>query len=710
MNNFRAIVCLLLVGLFSLGLLACESEVSTSAVAPDPASPTEAAAPIPVKDRETPIAALVASPSATFVEPKETPSPPAETASTPVAIPTAAPTVVVAPLPTPTKPITPTLALVPLPTRVGAPVAPPRPTAMRLPTPPASSPQTATPLPTTHTTSDATPAGQRPVFDFPWQKDGLTRVEEVAQDALKKIQRSYPDVGLALLRMQWLDLSDGITKDEVLAIHYFLENARDHGDVFLRLISFPWFSDDDEREQVIFEGNAGYAILRLASVDPSLAHTVMDLPWVADGISGTEYERLNDFADDVSGLNANSAGYAAEPIRQRLAEFLGGGGQEAPVATPVPSQAGRPSAAPTPIPNVPLRDFGWAHDGLTDWEQQALQHIYLLELESPDAARTVLSYSWLSDGISVVDRRPPYSPEVTALNVLSSVAKADPAAAKSMADLPWVADGIDEEVYETGILANISYFADNFAVGNLVKQPWLTDGVDDDEYSALNSIREMVSVDGPMAKRVAEFPWIGNGRAGRTIYDLQSIAKENVSLARLLVGLPWLGDDLTWDESSTIGDINSMVNKGLSRYVMEIVDNPGILGENRTIHSAFFDSLTGLLRSDQERGLRIINQPWFQDGLTEEEEARVVVAADLFKGGLVERDTDLWWNRLAVFDKVLEDGKVRSQVYDRPYGRLHLFVVTPSSSDQLDDNVFQEVRTGIENIEDFMEALGRLPT
>ena len=149
-----------------------------------------------------------------------------------------------------------------------------------------------------------------------------------------------------------------------------------------------------------------------------------------------------------------------------------------------------------------------------------------------------------------------------------------------------------------------------FDIDNLT---WVADGITVGERQAMDQIRDLATIDRSMSQRVAGSPWLSDGVTEDELWmltDLRVIAGDHPEIAVLVTTVP---------------------------------DQTGRLIK------AVLSSLQWILSSDGGRSEQFLGQSWFQDGLTEDEAALIVVLRsvadsedvfrDLLQGGHVRSDT-----------------------------------------------------------------------
>ena len=163
-----------------------------------------------------------------------------------------------------------------------------------------------------------------------------------------------------------------------------------------------------------------------------------------------------------------------------------------------------------------------------------------------------------------------------------------------------------------------------FDIDNL---PWVADGVTGDERQAMDQILAFATIDRSMSQRVA--------------------------------GSPWLSDGVTEDDLGMLADLRDFADSHpeIAVLVTTVPDQTGRLIE------AVLSSLQWILSSDGGRSEQFLGQSWFQDGLTEDEAALIVVL-----GSAADSED--------VFRDLLQGGHVRSDTISLPLaGEVDLFAV-----------------------------------
>ena len=371
-----------------------------------------------------------------------------------------------------------------------------------------------------------------------------------------------------------------------------------------------WFDDPPDEAH----SYAAKSIARIYDLYPDIGSGVARLPWVADGITWNEEFVL----EELSYVVSEDPELVRAVVNQEHRSYLLGLG----------SDSARRAA-----------DYPWLADGLDARELYAIIEIARIAKRNPGFAELVLGYTWLADGITEYESR--------GLGALSRWALLDPELVDRLLKYRWLDDGItDTEVAALSILHAFAERAGVEATKQVMDYQWLTDGVTWEEHELIAELAILVEDDpdaarqisrgtlGPYllgllvsdsARRAADYPWLADGldvREMQAIIGMAVIAKQAPELAERLLGYTWLADGVSERESngiSTLADI-AHINLELARQVvgMGILDDPL---RDRDLHA-----ITSLRRLVETDDLALLtSQPWFTDGLSDEETAFLVV-------------------------------------------------------------------------------------
>ncbi len=215
--------------------------------------------------------------------------------------------------------------------------------------------------------------------------------------------------------------------------------------------------------------------------------------------------------------------------------------------------------------------------------------------------------------------------EEKALLALAGLMETDPSLATLVASRPWVQQTPTQEGRGALQLFDILAREDLDLAKRVIGFSWLADDVTNDEWLTVRALTLLAVRDPAWAKFIADFDWLNDGltESERKALDaLRSITVEHPSLAETLLSLPWLSDQLTDHEGSMVREFRRLTRRDpqLAQQVshMRLMDGPiqhwlrEAVWTLSKLHDINPDSLSTLSK-----------QPWFNDGL-DEEEARLV--------------------------------------------------------------------------------------
>ena len=335
-----------------------------------------------------------------------------------------------------------------------------------------------------------------------------------------------------------------------------------------------WFDDPPDDAHSF----AAKSIERIWDQHPDLGAGVAGLAWVGDVI--TWYEEF--VLEELSYIAAEDPQLMRAVINQDARSYLSGLGAE----------SARRAA-----------DYPWLADGVNAQELLAVLSIARIAESNPGFAERVLSFTWLEDGLSET--------EVEALRLLYNFKEhGGMEAAKQLLDYEWLADGVTGEEHDllaqlVSLVEEDPEAAKQIALGGLV--PYLL---------------EVVS---GSASQVPDYPWFADGVNSQellAVIGIARIAKQDPELAGRLLGYSWLADGPSQRESNAIIQLFYIADRNLG-LVQQVVGTGLLDGplRDRDLHA-----ITTLhrLRETDDLAL-VIEQPWFTDGLDDEETAFLAV-------------------------------------------------------------------------------------
>ncbi len=362
---------------------------------------------------------------------------------------------------------------------------------------------------------------------------------------------------------------DDVTRDERNALHALDRVASKDIELAKLAASLPWFTDDvtlDERETLD-------ALERMASRDIELARLAASLPW---------------FADDVTGDKRNAL-RALERMASKDIEL-------AKLAASLP----------------------WFTDDVTLDEQNALHAKDCITSKDIELGKTITMLPWFGDD-GPID-------EWNGLHALDCIVSKDIELAKLAASLLWFGYGLT--YYEYHILSHLGGIAtkDTELARLIASFPWFADGSFDGEDAlvALRDLGRIAFTDIELARKMAGI-WLADGVSryeANSLGYLDDLASRDIELARRIAVLSRFADDVTEDESAALRFLNTLAASDieLAREISEF----SWFADRGTFITPTLASLTRLASLETDALIKLTGQPWFADGLDEEEAALVV--------------------------------------------------------------------------------------
>ena len=200
----------------------------------------------------------------------------------------------------------------------------------------------------------------RQVVNAPWVADGLNANERQTIAVIRDAARENVSEAQRLLEFPEIpttDIGGGSYPFDFLRNVYLDSLNEEFPDLASVLYSFPGFDDgpgfDVGSYRTLIQTVS--SLLRIARQDEEMARTVLEWPWVADGVS----------ADERDSLLRISRTIELDPSLARL-----------------------------------VLDFPWIADGINDVEQQALSICWQVAGNDPEQARLLFRQGWFQDGVS----------------------------------------------------------------------------------------------------------------------------------------------------------------------------------------------------------------------------------------------------------------------------------------------------------------------
>ena len=161
-----------------------------------------------------------------------------------------------------------------------------------------------------------------------------------------------------------------------------------------------------------------------------------------------------------------------------------------------------------------------------------------------------------------------------------------------------------------------------------VSAPWFADGLTYSELSFLRAFTDVAATDTELARLVATLPWFADGSVNTrsllvsSLEFLNGIASKDIELARKIAGLTWFADDVTQDEFEDLRLLKMFADSDIE--LARKISGTSWFADRGTFSSYVLQSLARLERAEADVLSQLTGQPWFADGLDEEEAALVV--------------------------------------------------------------------------------------
>ena len=220
----------------------------------------------------------------------------------------------------------------------------------------------------------------------------------------RSLQSEYPDIAQVVQGFRWV--ADGISAEESNLIYYFLNIAGIDASVARRLVDLPWIADGLTTLSPNTEQWAVLYLEQIAEKDPSLANRLLSLPWVIDGVA---HEGADPFTIPDRHLFPSMGNLVFFNI------FSGNNHPKSIINTDL-SLAHH------------IMDLPWFTDGLNDIENQAFGRFAQIAWADPSIAQRLLNLPWVADDIT--------EHEQLTLRYVSQIAKYDLEMANTIVDMP----------------------------------------------------------------------------------------------------------------------------------------------------------------------------------------------------------------------------------------------------------------------------------
>ena len=175
----------------------------------------------------------------------------------------------------------------------------------------------------------------------------------------------------------------------------------------------------------------------------------------------------------------------------------------------------------------------------------------------------------------------------------------------------------------------------------MVSLPWVADGVNSSEQQALQALDDIASLELELAVALAGFHWLADDVSldeFGVLSTLKELASKDLELGRAMVSLPWVADGVTSVEHRVLDSLAFVASNDLELAKM-IVRLP-----QARETAVVMDSLARIAEMDPDAYTQLTEQPWFADGLDDEETALLVP----LRGIIVDNSRNLFTDLLEV--------------------------------------------------------------
>ena len=309
-------------------------------------------------------------------------------------------------------------------------------------------------------------------------------------------------------------------------------------------------------------------------------------------------------------------------------------------------------------------------------------------------AGTVASLRWFLDGTFT-------SGELHALNALEEIASHDLELAMLLASAPWLVDGVTST--KNNVLRDLrSIVLTDLELAGMMKSiPWLYDAITDDTSAIIRSLDTIASENPELARTVASLDWFLDGVSRNekvALGTLKGIVELDQGLARLVTEAPWFVDGISRDEGLGLISVKaalealSSVNMGNHDLLRTVRTLPWLeQGWNRNLYRWSLLSLHGIF---QLFGTDILGQltaqPWFADGLENEELALIAVLDSII-------------SHPQLYNDLIQTSFTRSATVSLPLaGEVNLWVFQPQPFHHSQEDVLPMLEDSVRIMEEFM--------
>ena len=197
----------------------------------------------------------------------------------------------------------------------------------------------------------------------------------------------------------------------------------------------------------------------------------------------------------------------------------------------------------------------WVADGINHKELMMLRDLNDLYEFDPRLAQRMIDLTWVEDGIRFWEQK--------AVSSLAGIAERDIGEAETISRYRWFVDDMSNQ--ERLLVEFLDTFSSAVEQANRAtpRIDWMLDGLTDEEHRSLVEIRRMFVFNTGFGLRVLQLPWVADNRSNSSeisndIYPWANLVEADVELARDVIELSWVSDDLEGHEDAALGSIGAM--------------------------------------------------------------------------------------------------------------------------------------------------------
>ena len=313
-----------------------------------------------------------------------------------------------------------------------------------------------------------------------------------------------------------------------------------------------------------------------------------------------------------------------------------------PTATPTHTPSPTPTNTPTPTPTPTAEEIAFAHlSEIVPWFKPPVSHdhfagMFLIDLwiSEVELGNVVAGLPWVTDGVEGQER-----------NVLISLVRIsdnDLKVARTVASIPWLSDDvINSERAAIQVLDQIASKDIELAI-LVVDSQWFTAELSDNSLLAVEILNAMASEDTGLAKLIARGPWLTDDVNHNELEGLELLfhmtIEGNTELVKMTMTHPWFVNGMTSEEHGTLTALSNIakVNPEFAETALTVAWVEG--GWDSDLNRYILHSLGSIASHGNAALTEFIEQPWFVDGLNQEEAAFMVTLSHVDADSTLYRD------------------------------------------------------------------------